>query len=117
MPLFRQKELIEATRFEAQGGRGTLTGRYAIQAGSADEKALFQMVGRMTLQPGDSVGYHCHNSNGEVYCFLNGSGRYSEEGKSWAVAAGDITVTERGQSHGIENTGDEPLVWIAVIAQ
>jgi mannose-6-phosphate isomerase-like protein (cupin superfamily) len=33
------------------------------------------------------------------------------------VKAGDVTIVRPGESHGLANTGKEPLVFVDVIAQ
>jgi mannose-6-phosphate isomerase-like protein (cupin superfamily) len=76
------------------------------------------MVSHMTLQPGCSMGYHKHPDNEELYVILSGSGTYLDDGETAVqVGPGDTTLTLKGQSHGIENTGTEPLVFLAAIVK
>ncbi len=67
------------------------------------------------LEPGASVGFHIHNGESESYYILSGSGSYNDNGKTISVQAGDVTFTPSGEGHGIENTGDTPLEFIALI--
>ncbi len=73
------------------------------------------LYARVTVPPGVSVSDHKHEGNGESYFFLKGSGTYTEDGVSRPISAGDSTWTPSGSSHGLENTGSEDLVFMALI--
>ena len=77
-----------------------------------DKCALYAKV---TVPPGASVGYHQLIGDGESYFVLKGSGVYTENGVVRKIAAGDTTWTPDGSSHGLENVGDEDLVFMALI--
>lgn len=108
----------EAFRKEnLHGGSGGFWGRYPVPRDSAPEGSLFRMIGRLSLDPGASVGEHTHAADEEVYVILSGRGRYRDDGVEVDAAPGDTFVTWRGHSHGIVNTGDEPLEFLAVIVK
>ena len=45
-----------------------------------------------------------------------GEGEYNDNGTSWRhVKAGDITFTPDGRGHGLANTGNTDLVFMALI--
>lgn len=67
------------------------------------------------VPPGASIGLHKHEGDSEAYFFLEGTGEYQDNEVSYAVRAGDLTVVADGDSHGIRNTGAEPLRFIALI--
>ncbi|MDR1733209.1 MAG: cupin domain-containing protein [Synergistaceae bacterium] len=91
--------------------------RFAFQMGKAPGGSPFQVVAHQTLPPGSSLGYHQHTDNEELYVILSGKGTFYDEGKvAKTVGPGDMTLTLKGQSHGLVNTGSEPLVFLAVIA-
>ena len=69
----------------------------------------------MTIEPGCSLGYHEHHGESETYYILSGKGDYNDNGTVRPVKAGDITYTPNGCGHGLENTGDENLVFMALI--
>lgn len=72
----------------------------------------------MTLQPGDSIGFHRHEHNEDTYIIVSGIGLFTDsDGKSYQVTAGDVTIARKGQSHALANIGKEPLVFIDVIAE
>ena len=73
------------------------------------------LYARVTVPPGASVGYHRHVADNESYFFVSGEGVYDDNGVKRVVKAGDATWTPSGASHGVENTGAEDLVFMALI--
>lgn len=67
------------------------------------------------LEPGACVGYHVHAGEAESYYILSGCGEYNDDGKICPVEAGDLTFTPDGHGHGIKNTGNVVLEFIALI--
>ena len=52
----------------------------------------------------------------ETYYILTGEGEYNYNGTSWRhVKSGDITFTPDGRGHGLANTGNTDLVFMALI--
>ena len=74
-----------------------------------------RLFNHMILAPGRSVGDHTHTGDNEIYYFLKGSGVYNDNGSKVRVHAGDTTVCNDGEMHGLVNDGDEPLEFIALI--
>jgi len=72
---------------------------------------------RVTLPPGSSIGLHTHLDEDELYFILSGNGVVSDGETSTAVTGGFSILTRSGESHSIENTGNENLVLLAVIPQ
>lgn len=69
----------------------------------------------MILNPGDSIGEHYHEGDNEIFYFLSGTGEYNDNGTIVQVGPGDTTVCNDGEMHGLVNTGDVPLEFIALI--
>jgi mannose-6-phosphate isomerase-like protein (cupin superfamily) len=76
-----------------------------------------RMFSLIRLAPGASVGYHVHEKETELYYFLSGSGVADDNGVRVPISAGDTMSTADGFGHAIKNTGDEDLVFVAVIAR
>ena len=74
-----------------------------------------RLFAELTIPPGASIGLHRHDGNVEAYYFLEGKGRYVDNGDIYEVAAGDLTLVDDHGSHGVENTGDVPLKLIGLI--
>ena len=43
------------------------------------------------------------------------TGIYNDNGTKYPVKAGDVTFTPDGKGHGLKNTGDTDLVFMALI--
>ena len=83
-----------------------------------DEKQLNGKCGlyaEVTIEPGCSLGYHEHHGESETYYILSGKGIYSDNGTLRMVEAGDVTFTPNGKGHAMTNSGDEDLVFMALI--
>ena len=68
-----------------------------------------------TLKPGCAVGNHKHSGEMEIYYILEGEGLYNDNGVESTVKAGDVTVCNDGESHGLLNTGSTDLKMVALI--
>ena len=73
---------------------------------------LFSLV---QVKPGEEVEYHMHKGESETFFILSGQGIYNDNGNKVDVAPGMVTFTPSGQGHSIKNTGDEMLVFTALI--
>ncbi len=116
--VFPDESLLRMDKDKPGGGKGTLHGAYAFTRDKATKDQAIKEVSRLTLMPGDSIGYHQHVANEDAYIIVSGQGTFKDkDGKDRPVKAGDITIVRKGESHGIANTGTEPLVFIDVIAE
>ncbi|MFT3980309.1 MAG: cupin domain-containing protein [Ferruginibacter sp.] len=66
---------------------------------------------RRILEKGAAIGYHLQKEE-EIYYVLSGNGEMNVNGKIFPVKSGDAVLTLPGNSHGIRQTGAEPLVLI-----
>ncbi|WP_436925809.1 cupin domain-containing protein [Halosimplex amylolyticum] len=66
---------------------------------------------QMTLSPGQSTGGPDNlHAESDQWCYVvSGSGRATVDGEDVRFDAGDLLVIEAGETHEIENDGDEPL--------
>ena len=116
--VYRKSKLIEVNSTAAAGGQGTLSGQLAFKREDAKKGEAIKEIGWMTLQPGDSIGFHQHQHNEDAYIIVSGVGIFTDsDGQTYEVKAGDVTIARKGQSHGLANTGTQPLVFIDVIAE
>ena len=69
----------------------------------------------MIIEPGNSIGEHAHEGDNEIFYFLEGTGEYNDNGTIVEVGPGDTTICSDGELHGLKNTGDVPLEFIALI--
>ncbi len=106
-------QIVPEIREKAMGGAGCMEVQHML---TGDEfSGAGRLCGRNTLKPGCSVGIHTHTGDYEVYYILEGEGMYHDNGKDIPVKAGDITYAWDGETHGMENTGQKDLVFLALI--
>jgi len=74
-----------------------------------------RLYAEVTLEPGCSLGYHEHHGESETYYIVSGKGIYSDNGELRMVQAGDMTFTADGKGHAMTNSGEENLVFMALI--
>ena len=75
-----------------------------------------RMFSRVVLEPGCSIGWHEHKNEVEYYYILSGHGQFTNPNQTVSeVGPGDVCTMLPNQSHAIGNTGDEELVFIALI--
>jgi len=114
----KKEDLIVWDRTDVAGGVGTLDGRFAFKRDASPETYAIKEIGYLTLEPGESIGYHKHENNEDAYIIISGEGTFKDaDGIEYPVKAGDVTIVRGGQSHGLTNTGKENLVILDVIAQ
>ena len=95
------------------GGKG-----HVIIKRLLDEKQLNGKCGlyaEVVIEPGCSLGYHTHQNESETYYILSGHGDYNDNGTVRPVKPGDVTFTPNGCGHGLVNTGDEDVRFMALI--
>ena len=105
----REIQVVEGMR----GGKGQVKIERLLGEKELDGKC--GMYARVTVTPGSSLGYHEHHGESETYFFLSGEGVYNDNGILLPVHAGDCTYTGDGYGHGLENTGADDLVLMALI--
>jgi mannose-6-phosphate isomerase-like protein (cupin superfamily) len=69
------------------------------------------------LEPGTSEGHHAHGGDEEleeIYCFLEGEGVMSVDGKDVPIVAGDSIMVPPGVDHGFRNTGNSLLKLVLI---
>lgn len=95
------------------GGQGHTLIKHLLDEKQMNGKC--RLYAEVTLEPGCSLGYHEHHQESETYYIISGKGIYSDNGTLRMVSAGDVTFTPNGMGHGLTNTGDENLVFMALI--
>ena len=109
-----QKENVQIDYQNVRGGNGDLEFRRIIRT-PEDLMGKGRLFSHMVLQPNQSVGYHQHVGDAEWYYIIAGHGEYNDNGKIIPVGTGDVCICPEGESHGMVNTGEEPLEMIALV--
>lgn len=99
-------------------GEGKVLCEYAFPRDKALPDQAIKEIAWLTLPPGASIGVHGHVKNEDAYIVISGQGVFIvADGTEIPVKAGDTTIARKGESHGIKNTGAEPMVILDVIAE
>ena len=105
-------QLKTDTKFNNEGKEKMLKTNLADFDAWDPRVRLFSLV---QVKPGEEVEYHMHLGESETFFILSGKGSYNDNGNTIDVVPGMVTLTPSGQGHSIKNTGDENLVFIALI--
>lgn len=95
------------------GGKGHVIIKHLL--GQKELNGKCGLYAEVIIEPNCTLGYHEHHGESETYYILSGEGLYNDNGKTRPVKAGDITYTGNGCGHGLDNTGDTDLVFMALI--
>jgi len=63
--------------------------------------------------PGSEQPRHVHEESEQVYIIVRGRGLMKAGTEQQSVSAGTLVFIPPGTPHAIENTGDEPLVFVS----
>jgi len=108
-----EKDLVADVVTELMGGTGDVNRlHYASQDELAGAGRLFAM---QKLAPGDSIGWHTHDGEQEVYVLVNGKALYNDNGTEVEINAPAVTICPSGEGHAIKNIGNDVLEFIGLI--
>ena len=105
--------IIEQKTVSAKKGKGEIFITHLLTPAQLVGKCA--MFASVKIPVGASIGVHKHVDTNETYHILQGTATYTDNDKTYAVKAGDTTFCADGETHGIENSGDEDLIFIALI--
>jgi mannose-6-phosphate isomerase-like protein (cupin superfamily) len=88
-------------------GVGMSTG-YSFFANAPGLKLTFR---KRVLKKGSAIGYHLQKDD-EIYYIESGTGIMKMNNDSFTVKAGDAILTRPGNSHGLQQTGNDELIII-----
>ena len=72
-------------------------------------------ITHVTVEPGSVSDRHAHERSEQIWIVERGEGILLLENEHTEVLrAGDIVRTPAGEIHGVANSGEEPLVYLAV---
>ncbi len=109
----RRSDMSVQLRENLRGGKGALEFINIFEKEELSGKA--NMFAEVKLMPGESIGVHEHNSEGEIYIVKSGRATVTDNGKEHELACGDAMWTTGGETHSLENRTDEPLIVYAII--
>lgn len=110
MPIIEQNTVSAKNK---AGGKGEIFITHLLTPKEMVGKC--EMFARVRIPVGASLGVHQHVGNNETYHILQGTAAYTDNNEIYMVQAGDTTFCAEGDRHGIENNGNEDLIFIALI--
>lgn len=102
-----------ATAKNKAGGKGEIYITHLLTQNEMDGQC--GMFAKVVVPKNSSLGEHFHHGNTETYHILQGKALYTDNDKKYEVKPGDTTFCADGSMHGIENIGEEDLIFIALI--
>lgn len=108
----RKENMPIEIRENLRGGTGKLPFTHVFAEGDLANCRMFAVA---TINPGDSIGVHQHNGEGEVYLMLDGSVTMVEDGVEYILNAGDAEYCGDGHTHGARNHTDAPATILMAI--
>lgn len=111
----RAEERVVEIRHNVRGGNGDAVFAHVWESTKGQLPENMRLYSVITLKKGESIGYHVHENEAELYFILSGKGKYNDNGSECMLFPGDGTVTKSGEGHSIEGAGDDDLVLLAMI--
>ncbi len=105
--------LINQKTVTAKKGKGEIIISHLLTPVELSDKCA--MFAKVTIPVGASIGEHFHKGNTETYHILQGEALYNDNGVDKKIGVGATTFCPDGEKHGIENIGNEDLIFIALI--
>ncbi len=101
--------------FVAHDGHGRISAARVLERESSNQAAnTWGFVDLVVVPSNHGIGEHTHGDDEELYVVVAGRAEMTVDGVSIAVSAGDVIVNRPGGTHGLVNTGDEPLQLVVV---
>lgn len=110
----RLSELPVEAKLSIRGGLGAGLGVDLLKHG---EMAGVVSLGRITLEPGATIGEHAHPNTEDLYLILAGRGVGILDGEHFPVGPGDLFLVRAGGSHGLINDSDGPLTFLGLLTR
>lgn len=79
-----------------------------------ESKSCIQTLNYAWLEKGESFSPHKHDDCEEFYFFIKGEGKMKINESEFEVKEGDFVVVEKGEFHGLQNKGEERLIFFTV---
>ncbi len=110
----RLLDLPVEAKANIRGGLGVGQGVDLLKLG---DMAGVLSLGRITLEPGATIGEHAHPNTEDLYLIVEGRGTGLLDGERFPVGPGDLFLVKAGGSHGLINDSDGPLTFIGLLTR
>ncbi|MBN1671008.1 MAG: cupin domain-containing protein [Kiritimatiellae bacterium] len=103
----RKDEMNERPIENCHEGTGVLMCRTVLKGG--DSEVGIRFMHDDILEPGATIGEHPHEGTEEIYFVVEGQGMMVMDGRRFPIGPGDVSLVERGHTHGIVNSDEAPM--------
>ena len=107
----RKGDIQGEIREQMRGGNGKVV-MTKLAPALPEKMRIFSTI---SLMPGDSIGYHVHEGETELFYFVKGRCKVRDNDVECVLTAGDVLSTASGNGHSVENVGDDEVLMVAVI--
>lgn len=111
--IVRKHEQTVEYRHNVRGGAGSPAFCHLFSQEQTGGRT--ELLAVITLQPGESIGVHGHETNAEVYYVLTGCVTVTDDGAVSTLQPGDAMFCGDGHTHSMANATDEPVSVLAAI--
>ena len=109
----RNKNYPVETKENMRGGEGIVAIENLLSPDELYNKG--RLFAKITVAPGDSIGYHVHEGEMEAFYIISGEAEMSDNGETVILSAGDTILTLNGEGHSVKSVGASALEMIALI--
>ena len=114
--IIQQEDFIKKTVENARGGEGSVEFCHVVQGEDLPDNS--SLCARVNLGPGDSVGYHIHEKDAEMYLVIEGELEADDNHEQVkTLRPGDVMITGGGKGHSLSNRTDKPAAIWAIIVE
>ncbi len=111
--IIRKDQMEKEVRPNPFGGEGSPVFHHLLDASLLKGEA--KMFNIVEFQPGESLGWHGHIDNFEIYYILEGQALVNDNGEEYEVYPGDLVYTADGAHHSIQNNGTGVMKMVATV--
>ena len=113
--VIKSSDTIKSISENPRGGAGIVINNRYLDSAELDNNLTGLYLNE--LEVGSEIGYHEHFGEEEIYYIVDGNGIITDNDKKIEIKAGDVIYTKSGEGHGMINTGDKPLKFLAFIVK
>ena len=113
--VIKSSDTIKSISENPRGGTGIVISNRYLDSNELDNDLTGFYLNE--LEVGSEIGYHVHEGEEEIYYIIEGNGIITDNAEKIEIKAGDVIYTKSGEGHGMKNTGDKPIRFLAFIVK
>lgn len=113
--VIKSKDTVKSISENPRGGTGIVINNRYLDSNELENNLTGFYLNE--LEVGSEIGYHIHENEEEIYFVIDGEGIIIDNETRKKIKNGDVIYTKSGDGHGMINTGDRPLKFLAFIVK